>query len=95
MHLTVPGAIGHFFFVQEALTTAGTASKAYLFKAFHWEIVHWQRLSTDSLARPHFLTEVVCCLLTALAFCDASVVSAGGVWIDPDGTGENFVWRLQ
>ena len=50
MHLAVTGAIGHFFFIKEALTMAGTASKAYLTKAFHWEIVYWQRLSTNSLA---------------------------------------------
>ena len=40
MHLAVPGAIGHFFFIQEALTKSGTASKAYLSKAFHREIAH-------------------------------------------------------
>ena len=55
MHLAVPGSIGHFFFVQEALTKAEAASKAYFSKAFHREIAHWQRLSTDSLDRPHFL----------------------------------------
>ena len=36
MHIALPGAIGHFFFIQKALTKAGTASKAYLSKAFHW-----------------------------------------------------------
>ena len=95
MHLTVPGAIRHFFFIQEALTKAGTASKAYLSKAFHQEITHWQRLSTNSLARPHFVAEVVRRLPTALEFCNASGIGAGGVWINPDGKGKNFVWRLQ
>ena len=95
MHLAVPGTIGHLFFVQEALTKAGTASKAYLSKAFHWEIAHWQRLSTDSLARPRFLAEVVCRLPTALGFCDTLGVGDGGVWIDPDGSWKNFVWWLQ
>ena len=89
MHLTVPGTIRNFFFIQEALTKAGTASKAYLYKAIHREIAHWQRLSTNSLARPHFLAEVVRRLPTALGFCDASGVGAGGVWIDPDGKGKN------
>ena len=86
MHLAVPGAIGNFFFIQEALTKSGTSSKAYLSKAFHREIAHWQRLSTDSLSRARFLAEVVCCLPTALGFCDALGVGAGGVWIDPDGS---------
>ena len=94
MHLAVPGAIGHFFFIQKALTKAGSASEAYLSKVFHREISDWQRLITDLLARPRFLAEVVRCLLTALGFCNASSVGAGGVWIDPDGTGKNFVWRL-
>ena len=57
--------------------------------------MHWQRLSTDSFARPRFLAEVVCRLLTDLGFFDASGVSTGGVWIDPDGSGKNFVWWLQ
>ena len=95
MHLTVPGAIGHIFFIQKALTKVGMASKAYLSKAFHWEIAHWQRLSINSLACPRFLAEVVCCLPTALGFCNSSVVGAGGVWIYSDGSGKNFVWRLQ
>ena len=91
MHLAVPGTIGHFFYIQEALTNYGTASKAYLSKLFHWEISHWKRLSTDLLDRPRFLAEVVCRLLTALGFCDASGVGAGGVWIYPDGSGKKFI----
>ena len=38
---------------------------------------------------------MVCRLPTALGFYDASGIGAGGVWIDLDGTGKNFVWRLQ
>ena len=95
MHLAVPGAIGHFFFIQGTNTKAGTASKAYLSNAFRREFAHWQRRSTDSLAQPRFFAEVVHCLLTALGFCGASGVGAGGVWIDTDGTGKNFIWHLQ
>ena len=95
MHLEVPGAIGYFLYIQEALTKAGTASKAYLSKLFHWEIAHWQRLSTDLLARPRFLAEVVPCLPTDLGFCDALGIGAGGVWIDHNVSGKNFVWQLQ
>ena len=35
MHLAVPGAICHFFYIQEALTKAGTGTQAYLSKVFH------------------------------------------------------------
>ena len=34
-------------------------------------------------------------LPTALGFCDASGVGAGGVWIDLNGPGKNFFWRVQ
>ena len=95
MHLTVPGAIVHLFYIQEALAKAGTAMKAYLTKAFHREISHWQCLCKDSLSQPRFLEEAVQCLPTTLGLCDASGMGAGGVWIDPDGTGENFVWRVK
>ena len=95
MHLAMPGAIGQLFFIQEALTKAGEASKAYPSKSFHREIAHWQRLSTDLLARPRLLAEVFHHLPTALGFCDASGVGTGGVWIDPDGSGKNFVWQVR
>ena len=87
MHLSVPGGIGKFFYIQEDLTRAGTGERAYLSNAFHRETSHWQRLCNDSLARPRFLVEVVQRLPTALRFCDAPGTGVGGVWIDPDGTG--------
>ena len=85
MHLSVPGSIKHFLYIQEALKKSGTAKKAYLSKAFNREILHWQRLYKDLLAWPRFLAQVVQRLLTKLGFCDASGTGAGGVWIDPDG----------
>ena len=95
MHLVVPGAIGNFFYIQESLTKVGTATKAYLSKAFHREISNWQRLCKDLLARPRFLADVVQRLPNALGFCDASGMGTGVVWIDPDGTGASFVWRVK
>ena len=41
------------------------------------------------------MAEVVQRLPTELGFCDASGMGAGGVWIDPDGTGGNFVGQVQ
>ena len=95
MHCAVPGAIGHFFYIQEDLIKAGIDSKAYLSKLFQMEIVHWQRFCKELLAWTRFLGEVVQRLPTALGFCDASGVGAVGVWIDPDGSRKNFVWRVQ
>ena len=40
MHLAVPGAIGHFYYIQEALTKAETRTQDYLPKVFHWKIFH-------------------------------------------------------
>ena len=95
MHLAVHGAIGYFLYIKGDLTEARTGTKSYLSKDFHQEILYWQRLCKDSLAWPRFLAEVVQRLPTALGFYDASGTGAGGVWIEPDGTGGGFVWRLQ
>ena len=77
MHLAVPGAIGHFYYIQEALTKAGTGTWDYLSKAFNQDISQGQRLCADSLARPRFLEKLVQRLPIALVFCDASGTSAG------------------
>ena len=47
------------------------------------------------LTCPRFLAEVAQHLPTALGFCDASGTGAGGFWIDPNGTGANFLWKIQ
>ena len=41
LHLAVPGAIGHFYHLQTALTHAGTIRQAYISKGFHQDIAHW------------------------------------------------------
>ena len=41
-----------------------------------------------------FLVEVVWHLTNALGFCDTLGLVNGGVWVDPDGGGSIFVWRL-
>ena len=39
MHLAIPGAIGHFYHIQTALTKANKRT-AYLSDTFHIEVVH-------------------------------------------------------
>ena len=95
MHLAVPGAIGHFYHLQKALTTAGSGRRAYLTAGFHRDIAHWTQLTEDVLSRPTALAEVVHRLPTNMGFCDASGLGAGGVWLDPNNDGQSFVWRLQ
>ena len=44
--------------------------------------------------RPTYLAEIVQRLPTDIGFTDASGLGAGGVWIDPNEDGRNYVWRL-
>ena len=43
---------------------------------------------------PTYLAEIVQRLPTDIGFTDASGLGAGGVWIDPNEDGRNYVWRL-
>ena len=43
---------------------------------------------------PTYLAEIVQQLPTNIGFTDASGLGAGGVWIDPNEDGRNYVWRL-
>ena len=95
LHLAVPGAIGHFYHLQTALTQAGSGRRAYMSKGFHRDIAHWNFLCNEVLSQPTYIAEIVQRLWTAMGFCDASGKGAGGVWIDPNADGESFVWRLQ
>ena len=63
--------------MQNALTKAGTATKAYLYMAFHRDISHWQRLCKYSLAWPRSLEKLVHRLLNALGFYYVSGMVAG------------------
>ena len=46
VHLAVPGAVGHFYHIQCALTAAHHAARptAYLSRGFHADISFWQQL---------------------------------------------------
>ena len=94
MHLAIPSAIGHFYHIQRALTTANHKT-AYLSAAFHQDIAHWQGLCTRMRLRPTFLAEIVQRLPTDLGYADASGLGGGGVWLDPNDDGTHFVWRYQ
>ena len=78
MHLAIPGAIGHFYYLQQALTKA-TPKLAYMSNNFHKEIKYWQQLVTNMGTRPTYLAEIVQRLASALGFTDASGMGAGGV----------------
>ena len=94
MHLAIPGAIGHFYYLQQALTKA-TPKLAYMSNGFHKEIKYWQELVKNMDTRPTYLAEIVQRHASALGFTDASGKGAGGVWLDPNADGHNFVWRFE
>ena len=45
------------------------------------------------VARPTHLVEIVCREPTHLGFYDASDIGAGGVWLNPSGSGTSLMWR--
>ena len=96
MHLAVPGAVGHFYNLQQFLTAAHHAHQAtsYVTTGFQSDLRFWRRLCADIPTRPTYLAEIVQRLPTDIGFADASGLGAGGVWIDPNEDGLNYVWRL-
>ena len=46
MHLVIPGAVGHFYNLQQSLTTAHHAHRAtaYITRGFHSDLHFWRRL---------------------------------------------------
>ena len=77
MHLAIPGAISHFFYLQQALTKA-TPKLAYMSNNFHKEIQYWQQLVENMETQPTYLTEIVQRLASAIDFTDASGLGSGG-----------------
>ena len=77
MHLVIPGAIGHFYHIQKALTHA-SPKMAYLSNDFHADIAHWRTLHSMA-TRSTYMVEIVQRIPTDFGFTDASGQSAGGV----------------
>ena len=96
MHLAIPGAVGHFYNLQQSLTAAHHAhrSTAYVTSGFHSNLRFWRRLCAEMPTRPTYLVEIVQRLPTNIGFTDASGLGAGGVWIDPNKDGRNYAWHL-
>ena len=96
MHLAIPGAVGHFYNLHRSLTAAHHAhpATAYVTSGFHCDLRFWRRLCAEMHTRPTYLAEIVQRLPTGIGFMDASGLGAGGVWIDPNEDGRNYVWRL-
>ena len=96
MHLAIPCVVGHFYNLQQSLTTDHHAhwATAYVTSGFHSDLRCWRRLCAEMPTRPTYLAEIVQRLPTDIGFTDASGLGAGGVWIDPNEYGRNYVWRL-
>ena len=92
--MAIPGAIGHFYHIQTALTHI-SRTKSYLSNDFHADIAHWQTLVHSMATRPTYLAEIVQHIPTDLGFTDASGQGAGGVLLNPNRDGKHYVWRLR
>ena len=57
MHLAIPGAVGHFYNLQQSLTAAQHAHRAtaYVTSAFHSDLRFWRRLCAEMPTRPTYL----------------------------------------
>ena len=81
IHLSIYGALRHFYHLQIALTAAQQASQAtsYLSKSFHRDVTFWKSLFEDMVSRPTYLAEIVQRLATDVGYTDASGLECGGV----------------
>ena len=55
MHLAVPGAVGHFYNLQQPLTAAHHAHRdaAYVTTGFHSDLRFWRQLCAEMHTRPN------------------------------------------
>ena len=74
MHLVIPGAVGHFYHLQMALTATNYAIRAtaYILKDFHRDVQFWQSLCVDMVSRPTLFAEIVQRLATDVGYTNAS-----------------------
>ena len=88
--------MGHFYNLQQSLTVADHVHRAtaYFTRGFHSDLRFWRRLCAEIPTHPTYLAEIVQRLPRDIGFSDASGLGVGGVWIDPNEDGRNYVWRL-
>ena len=96
IHLAIPGAVGHFYNLQQSLTADHYAHRAttYVTSGFHSDLRFWRRFCAEMPTCPNYLAEIVQHLPIDIGFTGSSALGAGGVWIDPNEDGRNYVWRL-
>ena len=96
MHLAIPGAVGHFYHIQMALTAANHASRAtaYLSKYFHRDVQFWKSLCTDMDSQPTLFAGIFHRLDTDVGYADALGLGCRGVRKEPNEDRFHYVWRL-
>ena len=94
IHLTIPGAIGHFYHIYMAQTKSNS-NTAYLSNDFHLNIIHLKTLCARMKTCPTNFVEIVQRLLADLGYANASWLGDGGVWLDPNYGGTNFVCHYE
>ena len=68
IHLVILSTIGHFYYIQQALTQA-SQRRSYLSNNFHSDVSHWKQLCQSMKTRPTYLAEIVQRLATDPAIC--------------------------
>ena len=94
MHPTVPGSIALLYYLQHALRLSNNQINAWLGRQFYNDISFWRLLMADMDSHPSSLAEIFKREPSNVGFLDASSHGAGGVWIDPNGNGLNYLWQL-
>ena len=92
IHLAVPGVVAHLSHIQRAPNQGGVYW-VWLSTALHCKLADWKVFALQLTYRPMHLAVIVCREPTHLGICDASGLGAGGVGLDPAGTGHNLVWQ--
>ena len=80
MNFAMPGAIGHFYAMQVALThaRAGKRLAENISARFHQDIKFWGNLCADMTYRPTYFAELVHWPASDLGYTNTSGLGAGG-----------------
>ena len=94
IHLAVPGANEHFYAMKISLTHTQSSKNATsnLSDRFYQDLKVWSSLCIDMTTLPTYLAYLVHRDTSNIGYTNAYGQGAGGVWIDPNKVGINFVW---
>ena len=92
MHLAVPGAVVQLYHLQRLLIQ-GREEQVWIFPEFIWETVDWRALVVEKAACTIRLANIFRPETTHMGFCNAPVLEARVLWLDPSKSGRSIMWR--